>query len=101
MKEILEQMADIVHLSPARQAQIYFKVNVDVAQGTFLVSTSTEHFLEERSGARVDNIKISEASFHLGLAIGSLEEWLKDSNIKYSLEEQFEDRYPKVKVTLI
>lgn len=101
MKEILEQMAEIVHLSPARQAQIYFSVEADAARGTFSVNTATDYFLEERSGPRDDTTKIAEAAFHLGLAMGSLEEWLRDERINYTLEETFKGGYPRVKVTLV
>jgi len=101
MKEILEQMAEIVHLSPARQAQIYFNVELDVGRGTFSINTATDYFLEERSGPRDDTTKIAEAAFHLGLAIGSLEEWLLDERINYTLEETFKGGYPRVKVILL
>jgi hypothetical protein len=101
MKQILQQMVEIVHLSPARQAQIYFKVEADAIRGTLSVNTATDYFLEERSGPRDDSTKIAEAAFHLGLAIGSLEEWLRDERINYNLEETFKGGYPRVKVTLI
>jgi len=64
MKEILQQMVEIIHLCPSRQAQIYFKVEADVARGTLSVNTATDYFLEDRSGARDDATKISEAAFH-------------------------------------
>lgn len=100
MKEILEQMIEVVHLSPARQAQIYFNVEADMVQGTLLVNTATDNFLDERTGVRDDSIKLAEACLHLGLAIGSLEEWLRDERINYTLEETFKGKYPRVKVTL-
>lgn len=101
MKQILEQMVEIVHLSPARQAQIYFKVEADVPRGTLSVDTATDYFLENRTGIRDDFTKMVEASFHLGLAIGSLEEWLRDERINYNLEEKFKGGYPRVKVILL
>lgn len=101
MKEILEQMVEVIHLSPARQAQIYFNVEVDAARGTCLITTATDHFLEERSGPRDDGTKLAEAAFHLGLAVGSLEEWLYDERINYSLEETFKGGYPRTKVTIL
>lgn len=101
MREILEQMAEVVHLSPARQAQIYFNVEINVSRGTFIINTATDHFLENRSGPRDNVTKIAEAAFHLGLAVGSLEEWLHDERINYTLEESFNSGYPRTKVTLL
>jgi len=101
MKEILQQMVEIIHLSPARQAQIYFKVEADVSRGTLSINTATDYFLENRSGPRDDGTKIAEAAFHLGLAMGCLEEWLRDERINYNLDEMFKGGYPRVKVTLL
>lgn len=94
-------MIEVIHLSPARQAQIYFNVEADAARGTLMITTATDHFLEERSGPRDDETKIAEAAFHLGLALGSLEEWMYDERINFTLDETFKGGYPRVKVTLL
>jgi hypothetical protein len=100
MKETLLQMADIIHLSPARQAQIYFTVQVNVPEKSLKLTTASSMFLERRSGIQPSRIVLAEATFHAGLAISCLEEWLKDQEIAYSIKEQFVAGHMVAKVTL-
>lgn len=100
MKEILLQMADIIHLSPARQSQIYFTIELNIPENYLKLDTAASMFLENRSGIQPTNIILAEATFHAGLAIGGLEEWLKDQAIEYSIDEKFEKEYISVKIIL-
>jgi hypothetical protein len=101
MKETLLQMADIIHLSPARQAQIYFTVQLNVPEKSLRLTTSSSMFLESRSGVQPTHIVLAEATFHAGMAVSCLEEWLKDQDIKYSMDEKFEEGHLIAKVTLL
>lgn len=100
MKEILMKMADIIHLSPARQSQIYFTVQVNVPEKSLKLTTSSLMFKESKSGIQPSRIVLAEATLHAGIAISCLEEWLNDNEIEYSIEEKFKVGYFITKVTL-
>jgi hypothetical protein len=102
MKEILNDLIDIIHLSPSRQAQIYFDAEIDLSKKTITFVTSTEYYLKSRtgSGIRLPIGIIAESSFHIGLVVGCLEEWLTDNNIKYILDEKYTSNFIETKVIL-
>ena len=101
MNDILQEMIEIIRLSPSRQKQIYFNATADLNQKTLLLDSTIEHFLKNRTGDKDTDYLIEEANFHLGLAIGSLEEWLRDERINYTLNENFDNKLGSVKVTLL
>lgn len=101
MNDILQEMIEIIRLSPSRQKQIYFNVTADLNQKTLLLNSIIEHFLKNRTGDKDADYLIEEANFHLGLAIGSLEEWLRDERINYTLNENFNNKLGSVKITLL
>jgi hypothetical protein len=100
MKETLMQMADVIHLSPARQSQIYFTVQINVPEKSLKLTTSASMFLQGRSGVQPSNIVLSESMIHAGMAISCLEEWLNDQKIEYSIEEKFKAGHIIAKVIL-
>jgi hypothetical protein len=57
-------------------------------------------FLENRSGIQPIDIILAESTFHAGIAISCLEEWLKDQDIKYTIDENFKEEQFSVKVIL-
>ena len=93
-------MADVIHLSPSRQGQIYFTVQINVPENSLRLTTSSFMFKESKSGIQPSRIVLAEATLHAGIAISCLEEWLNDNNIKYDIEEKFKAGYIIVKVTL-
>lgn len=87
-KSKLEEMLSIINMSPARQSQIYFDINVSLSNKSITVNPTTKYFDSSRSKF-ISNIKLWEAEFHTGLAVGCFETWLKENNISYERQDIF------------
>lgn len=87
-KSKLKEMLSIINMSPARQNQIYFDINVSLSNKFITVNPTTKYFDSTKSKF-VDDLRFREAEFHTGLAIGCLEVWLKENNISYERNDIF------------
>ena len=78
-KSKYQSMVDILLLAPARQAQTYYNIIVDTASKSITINPTLEYFLTDRTGAAGEKrlqALMTEAEFHIGLAVGCLENWL-------------------------
>lgn len=87
-KSKLEEMLSIINLSPARQSQIYFDIIVSMSNTSITLIPTTKYFDGTKSKF-VDDLRLREAEFHTGLAIGCFEAWLKENNISYERNDIF------------
>ena len=97
-KSKLEEMLSIINMSPARQSQIYFDIVVSIHNTSVTLIPTTKYFDSTRSKF-VDNLRFREAEFHVGLAIGCFEVWLKENNISYERNDIFKtDEYITIRM---
>lgn len=85
-------IADIIHLTPARQAEACYSVQIsDTPDKNILVSLtpSLEHLTWSRIGSKDRKDLYESMVFHTGLALGNLTAWLEQQDINYSVSRSF------------
>jgi hypothetical protein len=87
-KTKLHEMLRIINLSPARQSQIYFDIIVSLSKQSITLIPTTKYFDSSKSKF-IEDLRLRESEFHIGLAVGGLEVWLKENNISYEREDIF------------
>jgi hypothetical protein len=87
-KSKLEEMLSIINMSPARQSQIYFDIIVSIPNTSITLNPTTKYFDSTRS-KYIENLRLRESEFHIGLSIGCFEAWLKENNISYQRNDIF------------
>jgi hypothetical protein len=92
-KQLLKQnMAAVIHLTPARQAEICYRVHIsDLDSERILVTLtpSLDNLTWTRIGDKNRESLYASMVFHTGLALGNLTEWLDQSAISYSVSRSF------------
>lgn len=84
----LEEMLSIINLSPARQSQIYFDIIVSLSNKSITLNPTVKYFDASRSRFAND-LRLREAEFHTGLAVGCFETWLNENSISYERQDIF------------
>lgn len=91
-QKIKNTIAEVIHLTPARQAEVCYKVNIydkDNEQIMVTLEPSLDYLTGTRIGSKDRKDLYESMIFHSGLALGNLVEWLDDSLIKYSVIRNF------------
>ena len=95
---LIDQLAEIIHLAPARQNQVCFKV--DLAQGqnkAIATFTPTLDFFDRSRTAFLDpEMLYGTALFHTGLAVGELCYWLDEQGLSHQVERTIAERTHQV-----
>ncbi|NBP59219.1 hypothetical protein EBU71_22230, partial [bacterium] len=84
-QKIKNTIAEVIHLTPARQAEVCYKVNIydkDNEQIMVTLEPSLDYLTGTRIGSKDRKDLYESMIFHSGLALGNLVEWLDDSLIK-------------------
>ncbi len=87
-KSRLQEMLEIINLSPARQSQIYFDIIVSRSNQSITINPTTKYFDSSKTKF-ADEPRLREAEFHVGLAVGCFEMWLNENNIDYERLDVF------------
>lgn len=85
-------IAQVIHLTPARQAEICYSVNIQDHTNTVILVTLTPsllHMTGSRIGDRNINDLYASAVMHTGLAVGNLSEFLDQAGLTYSIDRYF------------
>ena len=85
---IKNTLKEIIHLTPARQAQVCYQVNIsDLTSTQILVhmKPSLDYLTWTRIGSKNRTLLYNSMIFHTGLAVGNITAWLDRQNITYSL----------------
>jgi hypothetical protein len=92
-RQLLKQtMASVIHMTPARQAEICYRVRIadlDSSRISVTLTPSLDNLTGTRIGDRNRESLYESMVFHTGLAVGNLTEWLDQSAIAYSVSRSF------------
>jgi hypothetical protein len=95
---LIDQIAEIVHLAPARQNQVCFKLAL--AQGKdradCIFTPTLEFFDRDRTAFLDPDMLYGTALFHTGLAVGELCYWLDEQGMSYHIDESIAERTHQV-----
>ena len=89
---IKQTMANVIHLTPARQAEICYQVAIsdrDNEHISVVLTPSLDNFTWTRIGEKNRDSLYESMVFHTGLALGNLTEWLDQSAIRYTVSRSF------------
>lgn len=84
--ELKHAIAQITHLTPARQAELFYTVTITGSDHIAVIITPTLSLLTHaRIGHQdVDNLWCS-AVLHVGMAVGNITEWLDQMDLRYTV----------------
>ena len=85
-------MAQVIHMTPARQAEICYRVQIsdlDSDRVSVTLTPSLDNLTGTRIGDRNRANLYESMVFHTGLAVGNLTEWLDQLAITYSVSRSF------------
>lgn len=85
-------IAEIIHLTPARQAEACYSVTIsekDHDKISVQLQPSLQHLTWTRIGSRNRKDLYESMVFHTGLALGNLTVWLEEQDIHYSVSRTF------------
>ena len=95
---LIDQIAEIVHLAPARQNQVCFKL--DLAQGKdradCIFTPTLEFFDRDRTAFLDPDMLYGTALFHTGLAVGELCYWLNEQGLTHTVTRDIAERTHQV-----
>jgi hypothetical protein len=89
---IKQTIADVIHLTPARQAEACYSVRISDQDSTgILVSLrpTLDHLTWTRIGSKDRKALYESMVFHAGLALGNLTTWLDEHKITYTVSRSF------------
>jgi len=90
---LLESIKNVIKNSPARCGRVYFECIITKQNNTLKINfiPTTGYFeIDERiddEAKMADSFTFYESHHHTGLAIGSLECFLQNNNIPYSIDD--------------
>ncbi len=89
-----EQIAEIIHHSPARQNQVCYRVKIQPRLGgvNCRFTPTIDHFDQGRTAFTDPDLLYSSALFHTGLTVGLLEHWLQAQGLTYRVNRSIADR---------
>jgi len=89
---IKQTIAEVIHLTPARQAEACYSVTI-LDQNETGILVSLRPTLDNLTGTRIgskDRKALYESMvFHTGLALGNLTAWLEEHKISYTVSKTF------------
>ena len=92
-KQLLKHtMAQVIHLTPSRQAEICYRVAISDSDSTHVrvtLTPSLDNFTWTRIGDKNRQSLYESMVFHTGLALGNLTEWLDQAAIGYTVSRSF------------
>jgi hypothetical protein len=105
---IKQTIADVIHLTPARQAEACYTVAVSDRDSTGILVTiqpTLDHLTWTRIGSKDRKALYESMVFHSGLALGNLTAWLDEQDISYTVSKTFlekpQSRYPDAQNLLL
>lgn len=98
-RQIIKQtIADIIHLTPARQAEVCYSVTIsDQDSKNILISLkpTLDYLSWSRIGSKDRKALYESMVFHAGLAVGNLTSWLEEEKMSYTVSKTFPEM-PKI-----
>ena len=100
---IKNTLKEIIHLAPARQAEVCYRANIsdhtdhtNPTANRILVrlEPSLDHLTWTRIGDKNRTMLYDSMVFHTGLALGNMTAWLDRENITYSIDYSLPDEPP-------
>jgi hypothetical protein len=85
---IKNTLKEIIHLTPSRQAEVCYHVNISDLTSTQIlvhIKPSLDHLTWARIGSKNRTMLYDSMIFHTGLAVGNMTAWLDQQDITYSL----------------
>lgn len=91
---LADEIAELIHHTPARQNQVCYRVKIRATQGGLncRFTPTIDHFDQDRTAFTDPDLLYSSAVFHTGLAVGLLEHWLRQQGRTYRVNRQIADR---------
>lgn len=95
---LVDQLKEIIHLTPARQNQVCYQVAITESQQAIKCrfTPTIDHFDSSRTAFTDPDLLYSSAMFHTGLAVGQLETWLRERSVNYTVNRQITERVSQV-----
>jgi hypothetical protein len=91
-QQLKQTMAEVIHLTPARQAEICYRVSIsdrDSSHIAVALTPSLDNLTGTRIGDRNRESLYESMVFHTGLAVGNLTAWLDQMAISYTVSRSF------------